>query len=371
MSKTREDSPVVDDVPMSPNSRRKAEFNLRHLPGDVLWRARSTFTSIGDVLRPRANTTVENVKKDNATERNSLDIFSWSKYRRKTVDPSKRDKSDKKTTDGKSNNHNSKDTDPKHGTKKSTKKYSRTNSVDLDLIDRHNVGYLSLSYDDKLDDIGKSPTIVDDLQKSRRSVKTSTTSPPPFKSSTHQKSSSQSQQNNKNHTKDNRNSSSAGGDTSTIDRRNNRRNSDIFSTTSSTSTTTASDESTVINARLKLTKFVAADDTVINVRPKQRPRERSCDPIYERARPHSMTPILEQYSTDERKGTKMTKKLSFREPETTPQQLQQQQQLQQHHQSILNHHKMNSKAKPDYDLSNNLEVDNFFLLLYFVFLDVY
>lgn len=52
----RECSPIAQDVPMStlsPNSKRRAEFTIKHLQCGVMGRARSTLNTLGDVWRPK------------------------------------------------------------------------------------------------------------------------------------------------------------------------------------------------------------------------------------------------------------------------------------------------------------------------------
>lgn len=55
----RESSPIAQDVPMStlsPNSKRRAEFTIKHLQFGVMGRARSTLNTLGDVWRPKVIT---------------------------------------------------------------------------------------------------------------------------------------------------------------------------------------------------------------------------------------------------------------------------------------------------------------------------
>lgn len=55
----RASSPIAQDVPMStlsPNSKRRAEFTIKHLQSGVMGRARSTLNTLGDVWRPKVNT---------------------------------------------------------------------------------------------------------------------------------------------------------------------------------------------------------------------------------------------------------------------------------------------------------------------------
>lgn len=54
----RGSSPIAHDVPMStlsPNSKRRAEFTIKHLQSGVMGRARSTLNTLGDVWRPKVN----------------------------------------------------------------------------------------------------------------------------------------------------------------------------------------------------------------------------------------------------------------------------------------------------------------------------
>lgn len=54
----RESSPIAQDIPMStlsPNSKRRAEFTIKHLQSGVMGRARSTLNTLGDVWRPKVN----------------------------------------------------------------------------------------------------------------------------------------------------------------------------------------------------------------------------------------------------------------------------------------------------------------------------
>lgn len=53
----REGSPIAQDVPMcpmSPNSRRRAEFTIKQLQAGMMGRARSTLSTLGDVWRPKS-----------------------------------------------------------------------------------------------------------------------------------------------------------------------------------------------------------------------------------------------------------------------------------------------------------------------------
>lgn len=53
----REGSPIAQDVPMcpmSPNSRRRAEFTIKQLQSGMMCRARSTLSTLGDVWRPKS-----------------------------------------------------------------------------------------------------------------------------------------------------------------------------------------------------------------------------------------------------------------------------------------------------------------------------
>lgn len=50
----RESSPIAQDLPMSPNARRRAEFTIKQLQNGVIGRARSTLNSLGDVWRPKS-----------------------------------------------------------------------------------------------------------------------------------------------------------------------------------------------------------------------------------------------------------------------------------------------------------------------------
>lgn len=53
----REGSPIAQDVPMcpmSPNSRRRAEFTIKQLQSGMMGRARSKLSTLGDVWRPRS-----------------------------------------------------------------------------------------------------------------------------------------------------------------------------------------------------------------------------------------------------------------------------------------------------------------------------
>lgn len=49
----RESSPIAQDLPMSPTSRRRAEFTIKNLQNGVMGRARSTLNSLGDVWKPK------------------------------------------------------------------------------------------------------------------------------------------------------------------------------------------------------------------------------------------------------------------------------------------------------------------------------
>ncbi|XP_055703264.1 capon-like protein isoform X2 [Phlebotomus papatasi] len=76
----REDSPVARDISMSPSSRRRADFTLRQLQNDVMFRARSTLSSLGDVMkRPSASkTTVKPPHK----HRSTFDFFLCAKHKK-------------------------------------------------------------------------------------------------------------------------------------------------------------------------------------------------------------------------------------------------------------------------------------------------
>lgn len=53
----REGSPIAQDLPMcpmSPNSRRRAEFTIKQLQSGMMGRARSKLSTLGDVWRPRS-----------------------------------------------------------------------------------------------------------------------------------------------------------------------------------------------------------------------------------------------------------------------------------------------------------------------------
>lgn len=89
----REDSPVVDDIPMSPNTRRRTEFTLKQLQNGVLGRARSTLSSWGDVLKPKSNNNNNNKNTGDPSPRpnssplnqRTLEFFmTWSRHKKPT-----------------------------------------------------------------------------------------------------------------------------------------------------------------------------------------------------------------------------------------------------------------------------------------------
>lgn len=91
----REDSPTIDDIPMSPNTRRRTEFTMKQLQNGVITRARSTLHSLGDVWKPKTN----GKPNESATPKphtsplnqRTLDFFmAWSRHK-KSPDSTKSD----------------------------------------------------------------------------------------------------------------------------------------------------------------------------------------------------------------------------------------------------------------------------------------
>lgn len=91
----REDSPTIDDIPMSPNTRRRNEFTMKQIQNGVITRARSTLHSLGDVWKPKGNgkTTEPSSPKPHSSPLNqrTLDFFmAWSRHK-KSPDNAKSD----------------------------------------------------------------------------------------------------------------------------------------------------------------------------------------------------------------------------------------------------------------------------------------
>lgn len=91
----REDSPIIDDIPMSPNTRRRTEFTMKQIQNGVITRARSTLHSLGDVWKPKTNgkTSEPSSPKPNSSPLNqrTLDFFmTWSRQK-KSPDNAKSD----------------------------------------------------------------------------------------------------------------------------------------------------------------------------------------------------------------------------------------------------------------------------------------
>lgn len=84
----REDSPVVDDIPMSPNTRRRSEFTMKQLQNGVLGRARSTLNSLGDVWKPKTNNSknssdINQRSSSSPSNQRALDFFmAWSRQKK-------------------------------------------------------------------------------------------------------------------------------------------------------------------------------------------------------------------------------------------------------------------------------------------------
>ncbi|GAB0099672.1 hypothetical protein DMENIID0001_155590 [Sergentomyia squamirostris] len=82
----REDSPVAGDIPMSPTSRRRAEFTLRQLQNDVMFRARSTLSTLGDVTRWRHHRTTNqppaSPKPPTPKHRGTFDFFMCARHKK-------------------------------------------------------------------------------------------------------------------------------------------------------------------------------------------------------------------------------------------------------------------------------------------------
>ncbi|XP_059613531.1 uncharacterized protein LOC132259785 isoform X3 [Phlebotomus argentipes] len=76
----REDSPVARDISMSPSSRRRADFTLRQLQNDVMFRARSTLSSLGDVMKRPSSS--KNHAKPPHKHRSTLDFFMCTRHKK-------------------------------------------------------------------------------------------------------------------------------------------------------------------------------------------------------------------------------------------------------------------------------------------------
>lgn len=86
----REDSPVADDIPMSPKTRRRTEFiTMKQLQNGVLGRARSKLSSFGDVWKPKLSNS-KSIDTDTnhrptslPLNQRTLDFFmSWSRQKK-------------------------------------------------------------------------------------------------------------------------------------------------------------------------------------------------------------------------------------------------------------------------------------------------
>ncbi|XP_055689542.1 capon-like protein isoform X2 [Lutzomyia longipalpis] len=118
----REDSPVARDISMSPSSRRRADFTLRQLQNDVMFRARSTLSTLGDAMwRPSAS---KSPTKAPHKHRGTFDFFLCAAKpgsKHKKIDPkdSKKDQVDaKKPTEG--------------GNRRTRSKFVRNKSLDCE-----------------------------------------------------------------------------------------------------------------------------------------------------------------------------------------------------------------------------------------------
>lgn len=82
----REDSPVADDIPMSPKSLRRAEFTIKQIQNGVMGRARSTLHSLGDVWKPKISAGHSDSNRRPTSlplNQRTLDFFmAWSRHKK-------------------------------------------------------------------------------------------------------------------------------------------------------------------------------------------------------------------------------------------------------------------------------------------------
>lgn len=79
----RESSPIAQDLPMSPNTRRRAEFTIKQLQNGVIGRARSTLNSLGDVWRPKSVSSSPLKHQPSAGANRTLDfLLAWSRQKK-------------------------------------------------------------------------------------------------------------------------------------------------------------------------------------------------------------------------------------------------------------------------------------------------
>ena len=88
MLRQHEDSPIANDLSMSPKTRRHLDSTIKQLQSGVMGRARSTLTSLGDVWKPKNGPTQSppprNSKSTSPTiNRSTLDFFTaWSRHKK-------------------------------------------------------------------------------------------------------------------------------------------------------------------------------------------------------------------------------------------------------------------------------------------------
>ena len=97
MLRQRENSPMADDLPMSPITKRRSDFKIKQIQNGVMGRARSTLNTLGDVWRPKivntlpkqqngvlSNTKVASTSPPQTPTARTLDFFSgWSTRNKK------------------------------------------------------------------------------------------------------------------------------------------------------------------------------------------------------------------------------------------------------------------------------------------------
>lgn len=325
----REDSPMAKDVPMmSPTTKRRSEF--------IFSRARSTLSSLGDVWRPKTNTTPPRSPKSQSTNKSTLDFFLWPRHKKTTnsddlasFNPGNRKIDEKKYATLPSpksrilvdNSNKNKSTLVRSDKEKSIlvtneirtqKKLSRNKSLDIEAIlgdVSHRVEELSRSFEEKinlLDNEDRYNGYYDYSQRPRSycvEEKRYNLAMPPL---------------GKNHQKGNKHILF------------NDENNSAYSSKKQTQQQqlqplSKNFDERVIKAKLKLQKFVQNDDLAksrthrhSSVEPKSSNSfpDRSISPtIFEVNTSDEETEIFYRDDTDYGKTNKITKKLSFREPE--------------------------------------------------------
>lgn len=303
----REDSPMAKDVPMmSPTTKRRSEF--------IFSRARSTLSSLGDVWRPKTNTTPPRSPKSN--NKSTLDFFLWPRHKKTNSDDlaSFNPGNKKYATLPSSKNRILVDNTNKNKEKsilvtdeiRKQKKISRNKSLDIEAIlgdVSHRVEELSRSFEEKinfLDNEDRYNGFYDYNQRPRSYCtedKRYNLAMPPL---------------GKNHSKSNKHI--------LFNDENSRK-----SQQQQQQPLSKNFDERVIKAKLKLQKFVQNDDSLKNrghrhssVEPKSSNNfpDRSMSPtIFEVNTSDEETEIFYRDDTDYAKTNKITKKLSFREPE--------------------------------------------------------